>query len=153
MPPRRRGALAAVPDKAERAGPPDLRDAVEVAIAGMKWTQDSDRGLADLARRYAHEIETARDRLQELEEQYAEARGDMSMIKRLQKLEAMCEATKVVGWLGPQLQGVLRDLGGTPAARAAMKEEAPIGGRLNELRAAAGKHASAAVGPAESDGS
>lgn len=151
MPPRSR-QLKSVPDPVPRAVP-DLRDAVETALAGMSWAKDSDRGLADLARRYAHEIETAHERADELAELYAEARGDMSTIKRLQKLEAMCEATKVVGWLGPQLQGVLRDLGGTPAARAAMKEEAPIGGRLEQLRAAAkGKHGSSAVGAAEGDG-
>ena len=52
----------------------------------------------------------------------------------------MCEVTKTVGWLGPQLQGVLRDLGGAPAARAAMKKDKPVGSRLAQLRDAAGKH-------------
>lgn len=150
MPPRRR-PLASVPEPAPRPAPPDLRESVEAALAGMTWIKPSDEALAALARRYAAEIEQAKDRLAELEELYGSARGDMSMIKRLQKLEALCEATKVVGWLGPQLQGVLRDLGGTPAARAAMKEEAPIGGRLAELRrAAAGADRSKALGSAKS---
>jgi len=35
------------------------------------------------------------------------------------------------------LQGVLRDLGGTPAARAAMKKDKPVGSRLAQLRDAA----------------
>jgi hypothetical protein len=68
-----------------------------------------------------------------------ELAGDASAYKRLQKLEAMCEVTKTVGWLGPQLQGVLRDLGGAPAARAAMKKDKPVGGRLAQLRDAAAK--------------
>jgi hypothetical protein len=51
----------------------------------------------------------------------------------------MCEVTKTVGWLGPQLQGVLRDLGGTPAARALMCKDKPVGSRLEQLRNAAGQ--------------
>jgi hypothetical protein len=47
----------------------------------------------------------------------------------------MCDVAKLVGWLGPQLQGVLRDLGGTPAARKAMQHDKPIGGRLAQIRA------------------
>jgi hypothetical protein len=56
----------------------------------------------------------------------------------------MCDVTKTVGWLGPQLQGVLRDLGGTPAARAAMKKDKPVGSRLAQLRDAAGQQAPSA---------
>jgi hypothetical protein len=107
----------------------------------MDWLTESDEGLKTLALRQAEEIEKAIDRAEELAAVTAEFRGDQSMYKRLQKLEAMCDVTKTVGWLGPQLQGVLRDLGGTPAARAAMKADKPIGGRLAQLRAdASGKH-------------
>lgn len=119
---------------------PDLRDAVRVAVEAMDWLQPSDVGLKVLALRQAEEIEGAVDRAELLSELRRDAAGDESIYKRLQKLEAMCEVTKTVGWLGPQLQGVLRDLGGTPAARAAMKRDKPIGGRLAELRAAAGEH-------------
>ena len=42
---------------------------------------------------------------------------------------------KVVGWFGPMLQGVLRDLGGAPVARKLMQEDAPAGERLAALRA------------------
>src|SRR5690348_11627236 len=106
----------------------------------MDWLTDSDQGLKTLALRQAEEIEKAIDRLDLLEQVQKDFAGDDSMYKRLQKLEAMCDVTKTVGWLGPQLQGVLRDLGGTPAARKAMKNDRPIGGRLAALRDAAGKH-------------
>jgi hypothetical protein len=107
----------------------------------MDWLSESDEGLRTLALRQAEEIEKAIDRAEELAELRRDLSGDASAYKRLQKLEAMCEVTKTVGWLGPQLQGVLRDLGGTPAARAAMKVDKPIGGRLADLRKdAAGQH-------------
>jgi hypothetical protein len=88
-----------------------------------------------LALRQAEEIEKAVTRAEELDDLKTAFAGDASMYKRLQKLEAMCELTKTVGWLGPQLQGVLRDLGGAPAARKAMQQDKPIGGRLAQLRA------------------
>ncbi|MEU8279548.1 hypothetical protein ACFYOK_29470 [Microbispora bryophytorum] len=133
MPPRRR-RLASVPDtKRDRA--PDLRDAVKASVDAMSWLTDSDKALAALAMRQAEEIEKAVDRAEELAELRREFAGDMATLRRLQKLEAQCEVTKTVGWLGPQLQGVLRDLGGTPAARAAMKVDKPVGGRLAQLRA------------------
>jgi hypothetical protein len=133
MPPRNR-KLAAVPEQAhDRA--PDLRDAVKAAIGKMAWLTDSDKAMAALALRQAEEIEKAVDRADELDELKTEFAGDASMYKRLQKLEAMCELTKTVGWLGPQLQGVLRDLGGAPVARKAMQADKPIGGRLAQLRA------------------
>jgi hypothetical protein len=132
--------LKAVPeDLPEKA--PDLRSAVKAAVDAMDWLQESDQALKVLALRQAEEIEKAIDRAEELEQAFREAGGDPGLYKRLQKLEAMCDVTKTVGWLGPQLQGVLRDLGGTPAARKAMKADKPIGGRLADLRAAAaGQH-------------
>lgn len=142
MPPRRTRKLAAVPDQA-RDRAPDLRDAVKSAIEAMDWLKPSDKAMATLAMRQAEEIEKAVDRAAELEDLKTAFAGDASMFKRLQKLEAQCELTKTVGWLGPQLQGVLRDLGGAPAARAALKTDKPIGGRLAQLRAdanPAGKH-------------
>lgn len=134
MPPRKR-ALKAVEPARDKA--PDLRDAVRTAVDAMDWLKDSDAGLKALALRQAEEIEKAIDRADELHAAFREAQGDPGIYKRLQKLEAMCDVTKTVGWLGPQLQGVLRDLGGTPAARAAMKQDKPIGGRLAQLRNAA----------------
>jgi hypothetical protein len=130
--------LKSVPSKArERA--PDLRDAVREAVDAMSWLEKSDEALKTLALRQAEEIEKAIDRAEELEALQREFAGDPGMFKRLQKLEAMCEVTKTVGWLGPQLQGVLRDLGGTPAARKAMKADKPIGGRLAQIRKDAGQ--------------
>ena len=103
----------------------------------MKWIEPTDRALCALALRVAEELEGAIERAEELATLRRDAAGDESLYKRLQKLEAMCDATKTVGWLGPQLQGYLRDLGGTPASRKAMRDDKPIGGRLAQLRAAA----------------
>jgi hypothetical protein len=136
--------LKAVPS-ATREKAPDLRDAVKSAVDAMTWLGPSDEGLKALALRQAEEIEKAIDRADELDEVRRDLAGDMAALKRLQKLEAMCDVTKTVGWLGPQLQGVLRDLGGTPAARKAMKADKPIGGRLAQIRAEAGEHNSQAV--------
>lgn len=133
--------LASVPttqsEPRERA--PDLRDAVRAAVEAMDWLTPTDHAMRTLALRQAEEIEKAVERAEELAALKVELAGDASAYKRLQKLEAMCEVTKTVGWLGPQLQGVLRDLGGAPAARAAMKKDKPVGGRLAQLRDAAAK--------------
>ena len=142
MPPRAR-RLASVPAEAPRERAPDLRDAVKSAVDAMDWLTATDQAMKTLALRQAEEIEKAVDRAEELAEAYRDLAGDASAYKRLQKLEAMCEVTKTVGWLGPQLQGVLRDLGGTPAARALMKKDKPVGSRLAQLRDAAGQHDSA----------
>jgi hypothetical protein len=100
----------------------------------MTWLEASDEAMKTLALRQAEEIEKAIGRAEELEALQREFAGDQSMFKRLQKLEAMCDVTKTVGWLGPQLQGVLRDLAGAPAARKALKADKPIGGRLAQIR-------------------
>lgn len=129
--------LKAVRSEPARDRAPDLRDAVRSAVDAMTWLTPSDEGLRALALRQAEEIEKAVDRAEEFAALARDLSGDASAYKRLQKLESQCDLTKAVGWLGPQLQGVLRDLGGTPGARAAMKPGKPIGGRLAELRAAA----------------
>lgn len=104
----------------------------------MDWLQDSDKALAALALRYATEIELAVDRSELLGELRRDAAGDETLYKRLQKLEAMCDVNKTVGWLGPQLKDILRELGGSPASRKALQQQdKPIGGRLAQLRAAA----------------
>lgn len=138
VPPRKLTPVP-VPGEPARDCAPDLRDAVAAAVAAMTWLGPSDEAMKTLALRQAEEIEKAIDRAEELAELTRELAGDMSAYKRLQKLEAMCEVTKTVGWLGPQLQGVLRDLGGAPAARAAMKADKPVGGRLAQLRADASR--------------
>ena len=126
--------LAAVPDQPPRERAPDLRDAVGAAVDAMTWLTETDKAMATLARRQAEEIEKAIDRAEELADLYRDAAGDKDIYKRLDKLAAMCDVTKTVGWLGPQLQGVLRDLGGTPAARKAMSADKPVGGRLAQIR-------------------
>lgn len=134
MPQRRR--LAAV-EVTQRERAPDLRDAVKASVDAMDWLTDTDQAMKTLALRQAEEIEKAVDRAEELRALQREFAGDDSAQKRLKALEAMCEVTKTVGWLGPQLQGVLRDLGGAPKARAELKKDKPVGSRLAQLRDAA----------------
>lgn len=114
-------------------------------MAKMHWLGDSDAALKALALRLATEIESALDRSREFDDLATTfaTTGDMDAYKRLAKLSAMCDATKLVGWLGPQLQGVLRDLGGTPHGRKTLNEAKPVGGRLAQLRAAAAEGAGA----------
>jgi hypothetical protein len=100
----------------------------------MTWLQDSDKALVEVAGRYAAEIEKATQRAAELDQMWALAGGDMDVLKRLARLEAQCDAAKAVGWLGPQLVSVLRELGGTPTARKMLGEEKPVGGRLAQIR-------------------
>lgn len=114
---------------------PDLRDAVTEALGSMPWLTESDTAARVLALRMAEEIEATVDRARELSDLYSRFGGDESVLKRLKRLEALCETTKVVGLLGPQLIAVLRDLGGTPATRRALQPDRPIGGRLAQLRA------------------
>lgn len=136
MPPRKR--LAAVQDvQAGGERPPDLRDAVKTAINDMPWLTPADAAAVALAHKLAEGIETAVERA----EQYNALRHDIDsqlVMKRLEKLEAQCDVAKAVGYLGQQLQMVLRDLYGTPASRKDMKHDKPVGGRLAQLRAAAG---------------
>ncbi|MGP4092945.1 terminase small subunit [Nonomuraea sp. KM90] len=134
-----RRKLASVPTGQPRERAPDLRDAVKAAVDAMDWLTPTDQAMKTLALRQAEEIEKAIDRAEQLDELRRDLSDDMSALKRLKALEAMCDVTKTVGWLGPQLQGVLRDLGGTPAARKAMKEDKPVGSRLAQLRAAAAR--------------
>jgi len=147
VPGRRR--LASVPiTQRERA--PDLRDAVRSAVAAMTWLGDSDVAMRTLALRQAEEIEAAVDRAELAAEIARDAEGRPDVYKRLALLQSMCEVTKTVGWLGPQLQGVLRDLGGAPAARGKVAKDNPVGSRLAQLRDAAGKHHSEDLDPAAS---
>ena len=132
-----RRKLAAVPDVPPVERAPDLRTAVKDAIGQMDWLTPADEAMKTLAQRQAEEIEKAVDRAEEHAALLRDAGGDPSIYKRLQKLEAMCDVTKTVGWLGPQLQGVLRDLGGAPGARKQLTKDKPVGGRLAQLRAAA----------------
>lgn len=139
MPPRRKLAAVSVAESEPKRAP-DLRDAVRAAVDAMDWLSKSDQAMKTLALRQAEEIEKAVDRAEELADLRRDLAGDDTVYKRLQKLEAMCDVTKTVGWLGPQLQGVLRDLGGTPAARKVLRPDQPVGGRLAEIRKAAREH-------------
>jgi len=133
---RRQLRIVTVPDSPHEAAP-DLREAVKTATDAMSWLADSDDGMKALAMRQAEEIEKAIDRAQMLSDLYEDSAGDAVIYKRLQALEALCDVTKVVATVGPQLQATLRDLGGTPAARQALHADKPVGGRLAALRNAA----------------
>lgn len=105
----------------------------------MPWLGPSDEAIKALAVNVAEQIESAKDRAAELEALCVDARGAADVYKRLERLEAMCSVTKTVGWLGPQLQGFLKDLAGNPVARRAMQSDKPIGGRLAQIRRDAGE--------------
>jgi len=127
--------LTAAPKPDPKPTARDLRESIESAVAAMDWLTDSDKVLVDLALNAARQIEEAEERRAALDALFRDIEpGDVSTYKRLQKLEAMCDVTKTVGWLGPQIQGYLRDLGGTPAARKAMAKDGPVGSRLAALR-------------------
>lgn len=120
--------------------PPDLSGAIRAAVADMEWLTLTDRALTALAIRQATEIETAVEQAAELRALAQDLTGDDNALKRLVALEAAYNAAKVVSQLGPQLQAVLKDLGGTPAARRALQENKQVGGRLAHLRAAVREH-------------
>ena len=144
-----RSRLAAVPNKSYPP-PPDLRDKLAEAIDAMQWLTAEDAAMVALAKHYVHQIETAVENADELERLHSEAHrmGDERDIfrKRLERLEAKVEVTRLVGWLGPQLQGVLRDLGGAALARKAVGKGSEGGKRLDGLRARAAGAASGAGG-------
>lgn len=124
----------------ERA--PDLRVSVKAALAEMTWLDKTDEALKALALRQAEEIETAIDRAQLLSDAWEESYNSelrdarSSFYKRLELLEAQCDVVKAVSLIGPQLAAVLKELGGSPGSRKALKPDNPVGGRLAALRAA-----------------
>jgi hypothetical protein len=81
---------------------------VQLAIDAMHWLKPSDGGMVTLALKYAEQVDVAT------------AQGDLGKI----------------GYLGQQLHGVLRSLGGSPAERKALNIEGVSDGKLRELRAA-----------------
>jgi hypothetical protein len=86
--------------------PETLTGAVEAAVEAMTWLGPSDQGMVALALEYARQIDAAT--------------GD----------------AKAVGWLGQNLSGVLRALGGAPGERKALGVDERVRGKLAELRAA-----------------
>ena len=128
----RRGNLASVPPKTYPE-PPDLRDAVQESLDQMTWLGTADNAMKALALKLATEIEQVLDRARQLEECW-QMSLEKSDRERLYRLQAHCDATKIIGWLGPQLQGVLRDLGGAAMARNTMKRPDSAGGALESIR-------------------
>lgn len=140
--PRAAASASAEHDAETAAGSPaggemDLLPAVLSSLDAMPWLTGSDKALRVLAMRQAAEIDLAVTRASELDDLLSMSEEE-SVVKRLQRLQAMCDVTKVVGWLGPQLQGVLKALGGTPEARKAiLGKTANKGGRLAAMQEAA----------------
>jgi hypothetical protein len=83
-----------------------MQKAVEDATAAMTWLRPSDQAMVALAVKYAGEIDKAGD------------------------------DQRAIGYLGQNLMGALRALGGAPAERKALDVEGAVSGRLAELRAA-----------------
>ncbi len=124
--------------KVTRLDPPgslDLVSAVQAAADSMGWLDPADRAMLALALRYAQTIEDAHllaDRLADLDVSDA----SHSLYKRIEALEAMADAQKAIGWIGPHLANALKSLGGAPAERKALGVEEAVRGRLAELRSA-----------------
>lgn len=124
--------------KVTQLNPPDpfdLVEAVQAAAESMDWLSPSDRAMLALAMRYAKTIEEAHllaDRLADLDVSDV----SHSLFKRIEALEAMADAQKAVGWIGPHLANALKSLGGAPAERKALGVEEQVRGRLAELRSA-----------------
>ena len=101
-------------------------EAVDRAVAEMSWLEASDQAMVALARKYAAEIDTAGD-----------------------------ERLGVVGYLGQNLAGVLRSLGGSPAERRALNVKPAAAGTVASLRAARAsrgrEHGAAVVDAAASE--
>jgi hypothetical protein len=135
----------------QRTPPPPIRDAVQASIDAMDWLTKADDGMVALALGYADRMQAAVELAEELATAYAEVRGDPGGVKRLQKLEASADATKMIGWPGQQLQGVLDRLGGSPQARKAMTSSQPVGGALGSLRKRAAATARGAGADAAED--
>jgi len=113
----------------------DLVSAVQAAADSMGWLDPADRAMLALALRYAQTIEDAHllaDRLADLDVSDA----SHSLYKRIEALEAMADAQKAIGWIGPHLANALKSLGGAPAERKALGVEEAVRGRLAELRSA-----------------
>jgi hypothetical protein len=129
--------------KVTRLDPPgslDLVSAVRAAGDSMGWLDPSDRAMLALALRYAQTIEDAHllaDRLANLDVSDA----SHSLYKRIEALEAMADAQKAIGWIGPHLANALKSLGGAPAERKALGVEEAVRGRLAELRSARRRNA------------
>lgn len=87
-----------------------LSDSVTDSVGKMTWLTDTDRAAVDLALTYAARIDEALDT------------GEGQ------------EVTKAL-YLGPHLLNTLRALGGTPAERKALQVDAPVAGKLAQLRA------------------
>jgi len=94
-----------------------MQEAVEQATAAMTWLRLSDQAMVALAVTYAREIDKAGD------------------------------DQRAIGYLGQNLMGALRALGGAPAERRALDVEGAVGGRLAELRAHRERRSSAVDSP------
>ncbi len=86
--------------------PTGVLGAVTAAVESMPWLGPSDAGMVALALEYARLIDAAKN------------------------------DPKTVGWLGQNLSGALKALGGTPSERKALGVEEKVSRKLAQLRAA-----------------
>jgi hypothetical protein len=94
---------------APRQGP--LLREVNKAIRGMSWLTDADKAAVAQARQYARSIDDAAEQ------------GDAEY------------ATKIAGWFGPHLTGLLKQLGGTPEGRKNLNVESkPVASNVTRIR-------------------
>lgn len=86
-----------------------LAESVRSSIEAMSWLEDSDQAAAELAIKYATQVDVAVES------------GDP-------------EAARSAMYLGPHLLNALRALGGTPVERKALGVESKARGKLALLR-------------------
>ena len=118
---------------------PDMRQAVDDAVAAMDWLKPSDMAMVATARALADQIEDAAKMVDDfavLAQDLHDA-GEDALLKRLRGIEKRADLQKVVGWYAPLLQGILRDLAGAPLARKLMAEQQAPGDRMAALRSMA----------------
>ena len=108
-----------------------LTAATRSSIRQMTWLEPTDDAAVALAVRYAETLDRAAAGARAAE---IPADADADAAARIRELEAQVEAVKVLGWLGPHVTNILRDLGGTPASRAKLSTGSKVGGKLAELR-------------------
>lgn len=94
-----------------RTKEPNMVRSLSTTLKNMPWLTEADQPAIDLAYKYAWQIEDAK------------TNGTPH------------QADKMLGWLGPHLFGVLKELGATPQARRALRQVREDNQRLEELRA------------------
>jgi hypothetical protein len=117
-----------------------LLDVVDSVVDQMTWLKSTDAGMVELARRYAKVIDDAVS----ISEDFADVSAKLwdlaietdskSLLARLKAVEKAIDVGKTVGWIGPLMANVLRDIGGSPAERKGLESDAPAKNNLEQMR-------------------